>query len=113
LGVTLTQLLRLDHQLNPTETAGYYFVGRPLGALFQIGAISLALVGAHRFWRQQMSMARGKVRAGGWEIYAIMISFFLVRELIMYKPKSRKTYTTVAYCGKLLPLACSGRTNVI
>jgi len=56
-------------------------LGRPLGALFQVAAMALALIGAHRFWRQQMSMARGKVWASGWEIYAIMVMLVMVSSI--------------------------------
>ncbi|GAB7344720.1 hypothetical protein MBLNU457_3190t1 [Dothideomycetes sp. NU457] len=70
-GVTVSQLLRLAHSVDPDQFFGYYVLGRPLGAMFQVAAMILALIGAHRFWRQQMSMARGKVWASGWEIYTI------------------------------------------
>lgn len=78
MGVTITQLLRLEHSLNPSPTFGYYVLGRPLGALFQVAAILLALIACHRYWRQQMSMARGKVWASGWELYSIFCLLVLL-----------------------------------
>lgn len=81
-GVTVSQLLRLAHSVDPNQFFGYYVLGRPLGAMFQVAAMILALIGAHRFWRQQMSMARGKVWASGWEIYTIWVLLLAVSCLL-------------------------------
>jgi len=82
MGVTITQLLRLEHSLDPSPSLGYYVLGRPLGALFQVAAMLVALIGGHRYWRQQSSMARGKVWASGWELYSIFTLLALVREVL-------------------------------
>jgi len=86
-GVTVSQLLRLAHSIDPNQFFGYYVLGRPLGALFQVAAMILTLIGAHRFWRQQMSMARGKVWASGWEIYVIWSLLLVVSSSCPRKEK--------------------------
>lgn len=78
MGVTISQLLRLQHSITPSHVYGYYILGRPLGVFFQVVAMILSVIGGHRYWRQQMSMARGKVWAGGWEIYLIMLSMLML-----------------------------------
>ncbi|CAD0085806.1 unnamed protein product [Aureobasidium mustum] len=54
-----------------------------LAGLFQSAAIVVIIIGAHRFWRQQMNMARGRVWAGGWEIWTIM-GFMLLLLLFVF-----------------------------
>jgi len=83
----VSQLLRLAHSIDPNQFFGYYVLGRPLGALFQVAAMILTLIGAHRFWRQQMSMARGKVWASGWEIYVIWSLLLVVSSSCPRKEK--------------------------
>lgn len=78
MGIAITQLLRLERNLVIMPRFDYFILGKPLGVLFQVSAMVVALVGAHRFWRQQVCMARGTVMVGGWEIYVIMASFLLV-----------------------------------
>ncbi|KAF2088104.1 hypothetical protein K490DRAFT_14760, partial [Saccharata proteae CBS 121410] len=73
VGVIIAQLFRLQHSPTPDPVLGYYVLGIPLGACFIIAAILVAAIGAFRFWRQQNAMTRGKVLAGGWEIYCIMV----------------------------------------
>lgn len=79
IGVVTAQLFNLQASAASQPALGYFALGKPLGALFQIAAMFVTIVGAHRFWRQQINMARGKVWAGGWEVYAIMVTMFLVR----------------------------------
>lgn len=78
IGVVTSQLFSLQRAVVTLPAFGYFALGKPLGALFQIAAMLVTAIGAHRFWRQQMNMARGRVWAGGWEVYAIMITMFLV-----------------------------------
>lgn len=78
IGIVTTQLFNLQRAQSSHASFGYFVLSKPLGALFQVAAILVTAVGAHRYWRQQMNMARGKVRAGGWEIYAIMGTVFAV-----------------------------------
>ncbi|KEQ93457.1 hypothetical protein AUEXF2481DRAFT_41688 [Aureobasidium subglaciale EXF-2481] len=74
LGIVTAQLFSLQHSPDPASDPvfGYHTLGKPLAALFQSAAIVVILIGGHRFWRQQMNMARGRVWAGGWEIWSIM-----------------------------------------
>ena len=98
--MTVTQLLRLAHSINPNQFFGYYVLGKPLGALFQVAAMILTLIGAHRYWRQQMSMARGKVWASGWEIYVIWSLLLVVSDSRHEKEKrtmADSDYRATAY----------------
>jgi len=38
----------------------------------------VVIVGAHRFWRQQNAMVRGKVFTGGWELLLIGVLITLL-----------------------------------
>ncbi|KIV99515.1 uncharacterized protein PV09_08821 [Verruconis gallopava] len=72
LGVVIAQLFQLQHSPNASPTFGYLVTGKPLAGCFIASSIVVLLVGAIRFWRQQAAMVRGKIWAGGWEIYLIM-----------------------------------------
>lgn len=72
-------MLNLQRLTSIHVPAGYFALSKPLGAIFQIAAVMVIIIGAHRFWRQQMNMARGKILVGGWELYAIMATMLLVR----------------------------------
>lgn len=80
LGIVTAQLFSLQRSSDPKNDPvfGYHALGKPLAGLFQSAAIVVILIGGHRFWRQQMNMARGKVWAGGWEIWTIMGFMLLV-----------------------------------
>ncbi|KAF2099369.1 hypothetical protein NA57DRAFT_74870 [Rhizodiscina lignyota] len=94
-GVTVAQLFRLQHSINPDPDFGYYVVGVPIGVTFVCASIFVVLVGAFRFWRQQSAMFRGKCFAGGWEIVAIMgLSIILCVALfaVLLAADIRKTY---------------------
>ncbi|PGH28698.1 hypothetical protein GX50_08567, partial [[Emmonsia] crescens] len=67
-GVLIAQLFSLQNRQKPDTAFGFYAVGRPLACACHACAIAVAAVGAHRFWRQQNALARGKVHAGGWEL---------------------------------------------
>lgn len=71
LGIVIAQLFRLQHTIDPSHTFGYFVLGKPLAAILEGAAMATALVGARRFWRQQMAMMRGNCLAGGWELVAI------------------------------------------
>jgi uncharacterized membrane protein YidH (DUF202 family) len=71
-GVVIAQLFRLQKSKTPSTKFGYFVSGEPLAACFITSAIVVVLIGAVRFWRQQGSMVRGKIWAGGWEVYATM-----------------------------------------
>ena len=77
-GVIISQLFRLQHAVNPNLNLGFFVLGIPLSATFICFAMFVLLIGAFRFWSQQSSMARGKVRAGGWEISVLMACSILV-----------------------------------
>jgi len=71
-GVVIAQLFRLQRSPTANPTFGFYVTGEPLAACFIASSIVVVLLGAFRFWRQQGAMTRGKVWAGGWEVYATM-----------------------------------------
>ncbi len=79
MGIMIAQLYRLDHRPDPSKVYGYFVLSKPLSAIFQSAALCMVLIGATRFFRQQNAMALGKVHAGGWEIVATGLGFFLVR----------------------------------
>ncbi|KAL8670722.1 MAG: hypothetical protein Q9168_004749 [Polycauliona sp. 1 TL-2023] len=70
LGVFIAQLFRLQHAVDPDPVFGFFVLGKPLSCICTAAAIVTNLLGAHRFWRQQNAMLRGKVLCGGWEVYA-------------------------------------------
>ncbi|KAA8648434.1 DUF202 domain-containing protein [Aspergillus tanneri] len=70
-GVLVAQLFRLQHLLSPNTNLGYYKVGVPLSVACHCVAIVVALMGAHRFWKQQNAIALGTVYSGGWELNCI------------------------------------------
>jgi uncharacterized membrane protein YidH (DUF202 family) len=78
IGVVISQFFRLQHSPTPSTSFGFYIAGEPLAGCFIVAAIVVVLVGAIRFWRQQSAMVRGKVWAGGWEVYVIMVLSILV-----------------------------------
>ncbi|QIW95888.1 hypothetical protein AMS68_001406 [Peltaster fructicola] len=85
MGVLVAQTYRLQHAPNPNPVFGYYTLGKPVAAIMQTSALLVLLVGSHRFWRQQSAMVRGKIHAGGWEVYVVgaytlllLISLFTV-----------------------------------
>ncbi|KAF1824533.1 uncharacterized protein K489DRAFT_184379 [Dissoconium aciculare CBS 342.82] len=78
LGVLIAQLYRLQHSPSPGVIFGYYVLSLPLSILFQCAAILVLGLGCIRFYRQQAAMARGKVHAGGWDLYTLMGSAFML-----------------------------------
>ena len=125
LGIVTAQLFSLQHSQHPDPVFGYHALGRPLAALFQSAAIVVILVGGHRFWRQQMNMARGRVWAGGWEIWSIMafmllVSHFLVLFQDVLPVLLRFTWTDISFthaasrlCVRTLDrLRCVGVTAI-
>jgi uncharacterized membrane protein YidH (DUF202 family) len=86
LGIVTAQLFSLQRSVDPAHDPifGYHTLGKPLAGLFQSAAIVVILIGGHRFWRQQMNMARGRVWAGGWEIWSIMGFMLLVSFLSLF-----------------------------
>jgi uncharacterized membrane protein YidH (DUF202 family) len=67
-GIVIAQLFRLTQSPDAVGAIGYYAFGIPLACVSIGCAILVAFAGAHRFWRQQNAMSRGKVYAGGWEL---------------------------------------------
>lgn len=84
-GVLIAQLFRLQNPADPDPTTQYLVLGHSLGAACQAVAVALALVGAHRYWRQQHALAREKVRAGGWEVSASGIAILLVSPALYHR----------------------------
>jgi uncharacterized membrane protein YidH (DUF202 family) len=78
LGVLIAQLYRLQHSPSPGVVFGYYLLSLPLSILFQCAAVLVLFLGCTRFYRQQAAMARGKVHAGGWDLYTLMGCVFMV-----------------------------------
>lgn len=102
IGIVTTQLFNLEQEQDTRISFGYYALSKPLGALFQIAAILVITIGTHRWWRQQMSMARGKVWAGGWEVYTIMGTVFAVRPANQYTLISHLLTFSQAHGSRLL-----------
>jgi hypothetical protein len=70
-GTTMAQLL---HLTDPGKALGLY-------AGFVAGSIVVVILGAIRFWRQQVSMAEhGKIWASGFEMFGIFAVFLGVRK---------------------------------
>ncbi|KAL5336894.1 hypothetical protein BJX70DRAFT_400234 [Aspergillus crustosus] len=69
-GALIAQLFRLQAP-SSTSALGYHEVGVPLSVTCHVAAIVTAVLGAHRFWKQQDAIAREKVYAGGWELNCI------------------------------------------
>ncbi|KAL4786593.1 hypothetical protein BJX76DRAFT_94544 [Aspergillus varians] len=69
-GVLIAQLFRLQ-SANTTQGLGYHEVGVPLSVTCYCAAILTAMLGAHRFWKQQGAIALGTVFVGGWELNCI------------------------------------------
>jgi predicted branched-subunit amino acid permease len=71
LGVLIAQLFSIQQAQAHDPVFGFYRVGLPMACSCYGVAIVTALLGAHRFWRQQSAMANSKVHAGGWELKVI------------------------------------------
>ncbi|KAL4864873.1 hypothetical protein BDV12DRAFT_158516 [Aspergillus spectabilis] len=69
-GVLIAQLFRLQ-SASSNNGLGYHEVGVPLSVTCHAAAILTAVLGAHRFWKQQSAIALGTVYAGGWELNCI------------------------------------------
>ncbi|KAL4746279.1 hypothetical protein BDW72DRAFT_185191 [Aspergillus terricola var. indicus] len=69
-GVLIAQLFRLQFA-GASKGLGYHEVGVPLSVTCHCAAIVTAILGAHRFWKQQSAIALGTVYAGGWELNCI------------------------------------------
>ncbi|KAL4973820.1 hypothetical protein BDW66DRAFT_153487 [Aspergillus desertorum] len=69
-GVLIAQLFRLQ-SANSSRGLGYHEVGVPLSVTCHCAAILTAVLGAHRFWKQQSAIALGTIYAGGWELNCI------------------------------------------
>ncbi|GIC92779.1 DUF202 domain-containing protein [Aspergillus udagawae] len=92
-GVLIAQLFRLQSTTADHARLSYYTVGIPLAVTCHVIAILIALMGAHRFWRQQSAVAHGKVKAGGWQLNWIGILIGLVGE-------SGDLHTLARYCDR-------------
>ncbi|KAL4744121.1 hypothetical protein BDV11DRAFT_201534 [Aspergillus similis] len=69
-GVLIAQLFRLQ-SAGSSKGLGYHEVGVPLSVTCHCAAILTAILGAHRFWKQQSAIALGTIYAGGWELNCI------------------------------------------
>lgn len=78
VAVIIAQLFRLEHNVKPNKTFGFYVLSIPLSCACIGAAMVILLFGAYRFWRQQNAILRGKVHAGGWEVNAIAVTVFMV-----------------------------------
>ena len=79
LSVLISQLFRLEGQLMPNHGINTFFVlAVPVATVCIALAIVIALAAAHRFWRQQNAMARGKCQCGGWELHTVGILTLIV-----------------------------------
>lgn len=71
-GVSAAQLFRLDSDIDPSQVSSFYHLGRPVGAVAEVIAIVIVLIGAGRCWVQQQKILRGCVRGGGWELFVFI-----------------------------------------
>ncbi|RDW81600.1 DUF202 domain-containing protein [Aspergillus mulundensis] len=69
-GVLIAQLFRLQ-SAHSSKGLGYHDVGVPLSVTCHCAAMLTAILGAHRFWKQQNAIALGTVYSGGWELNCI------------------------------------------
>jgi hypothetical protein len=107
-GVLIAQLFRLQSTTADHGRLSYYTVGIPLAVACHVIAILIALMGAHRFWRQQSAVAHGKVNAGGWQLNWIGIFIGLVGMLPSLQGESRlmdtgesgDLHTLARYCDR-------------
>lgn len=72
VGVIIAQLFRLQPGSGSGTGLSFYAAGPALAGLFIGGSILLTMFGSWRFWGQQHALARGRVQAGGWEIWCTM-----------------------------------------
>ena len=80
LGIVLAQLFRLQLQ-QQTGESNLYLLGIPLASACIGVAISIALLGAFRFWKQQNALQRQRIHVSGWELQAIIVMAFGVSEM--------------------------------
>ena len=76
LGVTVSQLYRLQAVAQPDSVFGYFVLSKPIAAVFQLSALGVNVLGGIRFYRQQSAMSVGRVHSGGWEILFISVYMF-------------------------------------
>lgn len=69
-GVLIAQLFRLQSP-HSSEGLGFHRVGVPLSVTCHCAALVTAVLGAHRFWKQQSAIALGTIYSGGWEMNCI------------------------------------------
>ncbi|PGH05419.1 hypothetical protein GX51_02943 [Blastomyces parvus] len=93
-GALIAQLFSLQNKQSQDSAFGFNAVGKPLACACHACAIIVAAVGSYRFWKQQNALARGKVRAGGWELnlagvcaFGIITSTFVLVILIGARTK--------------------------
>ena len=78
VAVIIAQLFKLEHNVKPNKTFGFYALSIPLSCACIGSAMVVLILGAYRFWRQQNAILRGKVHAGGWEVNAIGVTVLMV-----------------------------------
>lgn len=71
LGIFCAQLFTLQPAHLSHMNLSFFVLGVPLGSACQAAAIVNTLVGAHRFWRLQNAIVKGKACTGGWEIFFV------------------------------------------
>ncbi|CAI7583362.1 unnamed protein product [Penicillium bialowiezense] len=79
-GVLVAQLFRLQRPKGHVDRLSFHDVGIPLAVACHFVAVTVALIGAFRFWKQQNAMARGKIYTGGWELNLVGIFLFIVSD---------------------------------
>ena len=81
-GTSVAQLFRIQRQsTHSTSRLGFYRIGVPLASIYYGVAILVVLLGACRFLRQQNALKRGKVYAGGLEVYCVGFLMCLVSHI--------------------------------
>jgi hypothetical protein len=103
-GVLIAQLFRLQ-STSSSKGLGYHEVGVPLSIACHCAAMLTAILGAHRFWKQQSAIALGSVYAGGWELNCIgflTTAVSSVRDLSGRKLANRCQITLVTFVLSVL-----------
>lgn len=68
-GVAYALLFRTTTTSGPPEGNDLFFrSGIPIAVVFVVAGVAVVLLGAWRFYRQQNSLSRGKIRKAGWDL---------------------------------------------
>lgn len=78
----MAQLFRLNLTSDGSRTSLTLRIGKGLGATTEVIAITVILIGAYYFFRQQSSIVRGFVMARGSDMLFIAVVTLVVRSIV-------------------------------